>query len=149
MAKRILGRNPSVSNIKISDSAKGHVLKHLHPDEYILAKLGSCAIRLCTVCEIKKGEFKRKDNYRNKFYDRNSNPRYCRKKGYTQAKVITKITQNLDEHIQFLLRDNVAHEENADSHMAKDRSKILLNLTVGETLSAINSCMEKIVKKIS
>jgi len=144
MAKRLIRRNPSVPNVKIIGVTKGHILGELHVEELLLAHLASCAIRLCTVCEIRKD----KSNYRNKFYDSNSRPRYCRKKGYTQAKVITEIINNLDEHIHFLLRDNVAHKQNVEFELAKDRIRVLERLTIRDTLSALDSCRGKTVRGV-
>jgi hypothetical protein len=104
--------------------------------------------------QIREDKFPPKDNYRNKFYvyDRKSKTKFSRRKEFTQDEVITEITQNLDEHIHFLLRDNVAHEQKAKSHMSKDmpedRRIILDKLTVRKTLSRISSCIEKIAEKI-
>jgi hypothetical protein len=51
MAKGMVRRHPNVSNVKITDVAKGHILGRLHPEELTLAHLASCAIRLCTICK--------------------------------------------------------------------------------------------------
>ena len=50
----------------------------------------------------------------------------------------------MDQHIHFLLRDNVAHEENVKDDRAADRFDILMPLTIREVLSALDSCAKKI-----
>jgi hypothetical protein len=136
-AKRISRSHPAVLTRTIREVTDKHVLGQLGPDELLLAHLGSCAIRLSTICEKEKAKFP--PPYRNAFYNRGS-----RKPGQSQSWITAQITGRLEQHVHFLLRDNVAHEENVTTDMAGDRSHILMPLTIGVTLSALDACRNAI-----
>ena len=107
----------------------------------MLAHLDSCAIRLCTICEKVKANFPA--TYRHRFYD----GKKARKAGLSRQQVTTKIRCDLDQHIHFLLRDNVAHEENVKTEMAADRFDVLMKLTIREVFSALDLCANTIGSK--
>lgn len=136
-AKRTSRSDPGILNRTLREVTDNHALGQLRPEELLLAHLASCAIRLSTVCEKEKAKFPAP--YRSAFYKGGS-----RKGGMSKAQITTQITQDLDQHIHFLLRDNVAHEENVKNHMAGDRFAILMPLTISQALSALGSCAKKI-----
>ncbi len=136
-AKRTSRSYPAILSRTLREVTNNHVLGQLRPEELLLAHLASCAIRLATVCE--KEKTKLPAPYRRAFYNKGS-----RKGGMSKNQITTQITQDLDQHIHFLLRDNVAHEENINSDMAGDRFDILMQLTINQILSALDSCAKKI-----
>lgn len=137
-AKRRVRRDSSTLAKTLLAVTNHHTQNQLQPEELLLAHLASCAIRLSTICEKKPGIFP--GVYRRTFYEKGGS----RKSHISKAQVTAEITQHLDEHIHFLLRDNVAHEENVQSAMAKDRFDILMQLTIRQVLSAMDSCVSKV-----
>lgn len=136
-AKRRSRSNPAILNRTLRQVTDNHAIGKLGPDELLLGHLASCAIRLSTVCEKEKAKFP--TPYRKAFYNGR-----CRKVGMSKNQITAQITQDLDQHIHFLLRDNVAHEENVSTDMAADRFDILMPLTIHQTLSALDACANKI-----
>ena len=137
-AKRASRSGRGILNRTLREVAENHALGQLRPEELLLADLASCAIRLSTVCEKEKAKFP--PPYRRAFYNKDGS----RKAGMSKQQVARQIRSILDQHIHFLLRDNVAHEENVKSDMAADRFDILMPLTIREVLSALDSCANNI-----
>ena len=62
----------------------------------------------------------------------------------SKNQITAQIRQDLDHHVHFLLRDNVAHEENVKTDMAGDRSDTLMPLTIRQVSSALDACAKRI-----
>lgn len=136
-ADRLARRNPSILAKTLHDVTSHHTQNQLKSEELVLAHLASSAIRLSTICEKRPNILP--GVYRNTFYKQGS-----RKSHISKSQVTAQITEHLDEHIHFLFRDNVAHEENGQSDMAKDRFDILMQVTIRQVLSALDSCASKV-----
>ncbi len=108
-ARRASRRQPAILDKTLREVTDNHTCDQLRPAEFVLAHLASCAIRLATVCEKEKARFPAP--YRSAFYHKGQ-----RKGGMSKKQITEQITRDLDQHVHFLLRDNVAHEENVDSH---------------------------------
>jgi hypothetical protein len=131
LAKRASRTHPAVLKCTIGQVTAGHVPgKKLQSAELVLAHLASSAIRLATVCEKEKTKFS--PPYRTAFYKNGT-----RKGAMQKDNVLKQITGNLHEHVHFLLRDAVSHEENVKSDMARDRAEILIPLNVAQILVAL------------
>ena len=144
LAKRLSSGHGTVLNSTIDNVTNCHRAGELNTGELILAHLASCAIRLSTICE-KKGIFPK--TYRDFYcYDKATKERRKRKKPTDE--ITKEITQNLDEYIDCLLRDNISHEENVQTNMAEDRPEILKQLTIAEVLVALDSRIKKIRKAV-
>ena len=137
LAKRMSRSDPAILKCTVDQVAFHHVAGKLQKAELILAHLASSGIRLATVCEKERTKFPA--SYRTAFY-KNGN----RKGGMSKHDVIAQVTKDLSEHIHVLLRDAVAHEENVKSAMASDRAEVLMALTVGRVLAAIESCATRV-----
>src|SRR6266571_6506159 len=114
-AKRLARCAPSILSQTLLDVTNHHTQNQLQPEELVLAHLASCAIRLSTICEKNLNIFP--GVYRDIFYEKKGSKKGSRKSSMSKDYVTQQITQHLDEHIHFLLRDNVAHEENVRSDM--------------------------------
>jgi len=137
LAKRASRTDPAVLKCTIGQVTAGHVPGKLQRAELVLAHLASSAIRLATVCEKEKTKFS--PPYRNAFYKKGT------RMGAMQRHVVIKqITDKLHEHVHFLLRDAVSHEENVKTDMASDRAEILIPLNVGQILVALESSAKTI-----
>ena len=115
---------------QLGNSHKGS----LTTEELCMAHLSSSAIRLCTIQEKNRATC-----YRGKYYIKKGKQR---RDEWTEKKVFSDIKSHLCEHIHFLLRDSVAHEENKERIMATDRQEILCQLTVDEILQAMNDSLK-------
>jgi hypothetical protein len=135
LAKRISRTDPAILECTVDQLASHHVDGKLQKAELILAHLASSGIRLATVCEKKPFAMP----YRTAFYKKGK-----RKGSMLKADVVAQLTKDLCEHIHFLLRDAVAHEENVNSDMASDRADVLMPLTVKQVLAAIESCATRV-----
>jgi len=146
LAKRMARKCPAILECTIDQLASNRVGGKLQKAELILAHLASSGIRLATVCE-KELERQRRDPkhtvlpapYRTAFYKKRKRIGDGQKKD-----VIGQITTHLSEHIHFLLRDAVAHEENVKNAMASDRADVLMPLSVGQVLAAIECCASRV-----
>ena len=136
-ARRRSRGQPTILDTTLREVTDNHSRAQLRPSELVLAHLASCAIRLATVCERGKTRFPAP--YRKAFYKNGS-----RKGSMSKSQITARITQDLDQHVHFLLRDNVAHEENVKTDMAGDRFDILMPLTIRQVSSALDDCAKRI-----
>lgn len=138
LAKRHAKRHQGVLNKTIDAVTGNHVAGKTGEGELILAHAGSCAIRLSTMSEVLGSQ----QRYSFKYYQNMK-----RKSCLTKQQLIIDINANLDEYLHDLLRDHVAHEENAKD-IGPDRWEILKVLTVGHVLSELESCATKIENQL-
>ena len=139
-----LANEVSNSNVQlersVGETAQRRVAGSLGQEELLLAHLASCGIRLATICEKRK-----QTSYRKDFYDKS----WRRKGGESKEAAIAAIKEKLDQHIQFLLRDDVSHYENDESEMATDRRALLESLTMQEVLDAVEACTKRVRETLS
>jgi hypothetical protein len=138
-ARRLVRRDESILRRTVQEITEEHNPSHLGRAELFLAHLASAATRLCTVCEKHKRLCP--DPYRH-FYKRKK-----RKLGVTRESIIREILANLQDHIHFLLRDNVGHMEDA-ADIAKDRWDVLKQLTMRQVLECLSKSYEQIHKAL-
>lgn len=124
---KALGLSSGELGRTVADVTDKHTIGTMVLAEIFLAHLGSSAFRLCTICKKTKNL-----NTRNKYYDG--------KKQRTQSNAVALMKQNLDEHIHFLLRDHVAHEENTQNDRATDRLQLVRSLTLQQALKGLDDC---------
>jgi organic hydroperoxide reductase OsmC/OhrA len=141
-AKRTSRRHPAILSRTLRKVTSEHADGKLQPEELLLAHLASCAIRLSTICEKESTKFP--PSYRSQFYKRDRSI----KDSMSKEQIRARITQKLDQHIHFLLRDHVGHEENKKSEMACDRLEILLPLTISRVLLEFDSCAKTVRAKL-
>ena len=141
MAEKILSKHGQLESQTIGQTTSRYNRSRLSLGETVLAHFASAAVRLVTICEIKK--YCPTENYRTKFYE----PSGARLQNLTKSKIQNAITNNLHEHIHFLLRDNVAHEEFGIKNkriIATDRFTILKPITIGSCRKAIKKTVRTI-----
>lgn len=141
LARRASRTDPAILRDTVDQVVSSHVSGKLCRAELLLAHLASAAIRLATICEKEKTKFPAP--YRTALYKSGA-----RKGAMQKHAILTQITKRLHEHIHFLLRDAVAHEENVKSDMASDRADVLMQLTVGQILAALECRAETIRKSV-
>ena len=137
-ASKIVEANPGLRSMTIGQVSSHHRAQSLSPAGLALAHYGSAAVRMVTLCEIAKSQ--PNDNYRKRFYDRSGN----RKAGWSLSRIKANIAARPEEHLHFLLRDNIAHEEQGGAwtqRVAADRSAVL-------KITTIDTC-DNALKKIA
>lgn len=139
-AKRLLKKDTSLLKKTIKQITVAHDPVKLLREELILAHLGSSSVRLCTICEKHKMLL---PPYRNQFYERGR-----RKDGMSKDFIIKALSENLKDHILFLLRDNIGHNENIKINMAEDRFDVLQSLSVKNVIENIELAFNEIHKRI-
>lgn len=133
-ANSVLSKHQQLESVTIGKITKAHSRRGLSPGEMVLAHYGSAAVRLATICEIQG--YRPTQNYRKLFYEGSGK----RKTAWTRARISGEITNNLQEHMHLLLRDNVAHEEPGiknNRDIAGDRFSILKVVTIGACKEAL------------
>lgn len=139
-AKRLLKKDASLLKKTIKQITVAHNPVKLSREELILAHLSSSSVRLCTICEKYKMFL---PPYRNQFYERGR-----RKKGMSKNFIIKTLSDNLKDHIFFLLRDNIGHNENRKTNMAEDRFDVLQSLSVKNVIENLELAFNEIHKRI-
>jgi len=133
-AESVLSRYQQLESMTIGQITKAHSRGGLSPGEMVLAHYGSASVRLATICEIQG--YKPTQNYRIRFYERSGK----RRTAWTRREISGEITNNLQEHIHLLLRDNVAHEEPGiknNRDIAADRFAILKVVSIDACRKAL------------
>jgi len=136
-AKRLIARDKLILERTIQEVTDETDPARLGRAELFLAHLASASTRLCTVCEKYYKLFPR--SYRFSYKARQKR----RKSGVTRESIINEMAANLQDHIHFLLRDNVGHMEDA-AEIAKDRWDVLRQLTLVQVLESLFAANMKI-----
>ena len=135
-ASALLKSHPNLASLPIGQMTRRHRLgPSLSPGELVLAHLGSAAVRLATICEIR--DYRPTENYR-RFYEKNSGER---KTDWSWSRIRANIVARPEEHLHLLLRDNVAHEEPGignNKRIAADRAAVLKATTIGTCVQALD-----------
>ena len=130
LAEEIKSDINSHISLKISDISKFYetgssVNKEIKSINTFIAHLSSSAIRICTIYEV-YGETNYRKKYKN---EKNKNT------------IINEIENNLPEFIPFLLRDNIAHQENNKNILWELRQDILNKLIVEDIYSSMKKAI--------